>query len=384
MQDQPTKAPRRVKTKAPGVYRSISGKYEIAYRDSDGRLRFQVTGISFEQAKAARAEKVAKLAKGETIRPTRITFGEFAEDWIAGLNRRPRTIAAHRYALDKHLLPRFRRRKLADISTDDVARLVAEMQRTGFAGWTIRGTLSTLSGCLGKAKRRGLIQSNPVLDLSRDERPSVGNAEKRVLSESEITAVLEAATATFRPLIATMLFSGLRLGEVLGLRWQDVDFDSGFLHVRYQLTPNRELADLKTGAGRRDVVLIPQLGHVLREHRIASRRKEPTAHVFAAPDGRGRDHRSVSRGIKRTLKRAKLDGQKLSAHNFRHTFASLLIVGLKLDPVGVAAQLGHSNPSTTLRLYAHLFDKARHAEETREKLAQGFGHLLNSTASAAS
>jgi integrase len=49
---------------------------------------------------------------------------------------------------------------------------------------------------------------------------------------------------------------------------------------------------------------------------------------------------------------------------------------LKLDPVGVAAQLGHSNPATTLRTYSHLFDRARHADETREKLAAGFGHLL--------
>jgi len=74
--------------------------------------------------------------------------------------------------------------------------------------------------------------------------------------------------------------------------------------------------------------------------------------------------------------RAGLDGQKLSSHNFRHTYASLLIVGLKLDPVGVAAQLGHSNPATTLRLYAHLFDKARHADETRDALEDRFGGLL--------
>jgi integrase len=77
------------------------------------------------------------------------------------------------------------------------------------------------------------------------------------------------------------------------------------------------------------------------------------------------------------LKRAGLDGQRLSSHNFRHTFASLLIVGLKLDPVSVATQLGHSNPATTLRIYAHLFDKARHADEAREQLAKGFGHLLS-------
>jgi integrase len=127
------------------------------------------------------------------------------------------------------------------------------------------------------------------------------------------------------------------------------------------------------------VVLIPQLAKMLREHHMANLRKRPTDFVFPAPDGRGRDQRSTARAVDRTLTRAKLDGQGISSHNFRHTFASLLIVGLRLDPVGVAAQLGHSNPSTTLRIYAHLFDNARHADEARDKLAAGFGHLLTAS-----
>ena len=76
------------------------------------------------------------------------------------------------------------------------------------------------------------------------------------------------------------------------------------------------------------------------------------------------------------MKRAGLEGEGLSAHGFRHTFASLLIVGLKLDPVTVAKQLSHSNPATTLRVYAHLFDQARHADETRQAMDAKFGHLL--------
>jgi len=361
---------------ATGVYRSVSGKYEIAYRDSDGRLRFQVVEGGFEDAKSRRAELVGKVRKGETVRPSKATFGDYSESWLAGLNKRPRTIAAHRYALDKHLLPRFARRRLAEITTDQVAKMVADMARAGFAGWTIQGTLSTLSGCLGHAKRRGLIPANPVSDLLRDERPTVGGDEKRVLDEAEIAAVLNAATDTFRPLVAVLIFAGLRHGEALGLRWQDVDFGDGFLRIRSQLSPTRELAELKTKSGRRDVVLIPQLARSLKAHRLASRYSQPADFLFPAPDGRGRDQRSAGRAIERTLKRAGLEGQGISAHAFRHTYASLLIVGLKLDPVAVAGQLGHSNPATTLSTYAHLFDRARHADETRDKLAAGFGHLL--------
>jgi integrase len=158
-----------------------------------------------------------------------------------------------------------------------------------------------------------------------------------------------------------------------------VDFDREFVQVRKQLGYDRVLSELKTEKGRRDVVLIPQLAKMLREHRMASLHKQPRDFLFPAPEGRGRDHRSTARAVERTLKRAGLDNQGLSSHTFRHTFASLLIVGLKLDPVSVAAQLGHSNPATTLRFYAHLFGQAKHADEARDKLAAGFGHLLASS-----
>ena len=71
---------------------------------------------------------------------------------------------------------------------------------------------------------------------------------------------------------------------------------------------------------------------MLREHRMASLHKQLGDFLFPAPEGRGRDHRSTARAVERTLKRAGLDKQGLSSHTFRHTFASLLIVGLKLDP----------------------------------------------------
>src|SRR5687767_12347861 len=108
MQSQGIPKPRRVKTKFPGIYKSVSGRYEIAYRDSDGRLRFETVG-TLEEAKAARADKVTKLARGERVTRDKRMFGDWAEEWHAGLTKRPRTLAAYRYALNRHLLPRFKR-----------------------------------------------------------------------------------------------------------------------------------------------------------------------------------------------------------------------------------------------------------------------------------
>lgn len=367
-------AKRRTRTKAPGVYRSISGRYEIAYRDSDGRLKFETVADTLEEAKAARADVISRLGKGEQMRSNKQTFEDFAESIVASVTKRPRTIEKHRYHLRQHLNPRFGRRRLTDIQTRDVARLVADLQREGYSGSTIAGALATLSLVMRKA--RAYVPVNPVLGLDRDERPTIATPEKRVLDEPEIGKLLGQAGDTFRALIAFMLFTGVRIGEALGTTWADVDFDDQAVRIRFQLDRTRQRVEVKTGAGRRDIVLVPQLAKVLREHKLRSPFSRDTDFVFGSPDGRGRDHRSTSRGIERAVKRAGL-GDGISAYSFRHTFASILIVGLKYDPVSVSRQLGHKKPSFTQDVYAHLFDRARHADELRDRLERGFGHLLD-------
>jgi integrase len=110
---------------------------------------------------------------------------------------------------------------------------------------------------------------------------------------------------------------------------------------------------------------------------MASRFKASADLVFCTPAGRGRDHRATTRSIRAAIARARItNGAEIHAHSFRHGFASMLIVDLRYDPVNVARQLGHADPATTLRVYAHLFEKARHADELREGLGERFGHLL--------
>jgi integrase len=144
--------------------------------------------------------------------------------------------------------------------------------------------LTTLSSMLRKAERRGRIAANPIRGLERDERPTVENGEQRILDEAELGKLL-AGTGSYRVLIVLFSFSGLRLGEALGLVWDVVDLEGGFLRVRAQLSRKRERVVEKTAGSRREVVLVPQLAKVLREHRMASRFKSSTDFVFPAPAG---------------------------------------------------------------------------------------------------
>jgi integrase len=242
-------------------------------------------------------------------------------------------------------------------------------------GSTIAGTLATLSLVMGKAVRAGYAPVNPVRQLDRSERPSIPKGRKRALSGDEIERLLAESGDTFRPIVATMIFTGLRIGEILGLRWQDIDRVAGMVRVRGQLTRGRELVGYgKTRAAVRDVVLIPELDAILLEHRLASPHSQGTDYVFATADGKPRGHRTTSRGIERAVKRAGLDD--VSAHVFRHTFASHLIVGMKEDAVTVASMIGHEKPSFTQDVYAHMFEAAKDHEERRRRYSEGFGKHL--------
>ena len=109
------------------------------------------------------------------------------------------------------------------------------------------------------------------------------------------------------------------------------------------------------------MVLVPQLAALLRRHRLASRYSADTDFIFQTGHGTALDYGNA----RRALKAAGGTNCKL----FRHTFASHLILDLKLDVVQVSRQLGHARPSITLDIYSHLFDQARHAEDIRDRLA---------------
>ena len=107
----------------------------------------------------------------------------------------------------------------------------------------------------------------------------------RILERDEIARLLAAAPERYRALLATAIFTGLRLGELLGLTWGDVDFDAGLVRVRKQLGRDGVLVPPKTDQAVRDVVLMPALGRMLREHKLASPCSRPSDFVFVTLRG---------------------------------------------------------------------------------------------------
>ena len=184
------------------------------------------------------------------------------------------------------------------------------------------------------------------------------------------------------------MLGGLRQQEVLGLRWSEIDFKAGVMRVRHQLTrgdrnnPPRPIR-LKTKAGIRDVVLVPDLAHTLQRHlrAIAAERGLPRQEdfVFTTATGSPLNYRNVStRGLDKAADVAKLtppELPKLTFHDLRHTYGSHLAQS-GLDPVGVQRQLGHARPSITMDLYVHEFETARRRVQVGERLASALGGLI--------
>jgi integrase len=138
---------------------------------------------------------------------------------------------------------------------------------------------------------------------------------------------------------------------------------------------------LKTAAATRDIPLLPQLAAVLKRHKLATAHSADSDYVFATATGTPLGYRNVERrGLGHAADTANLNNTqqpRLRVHDLRHTFASHLIIDLKLDIAHVSRILGHARPSITLDTYTHLYNQAQHSDNIRDRMAEsGFGALI--------
>ncbi|HEY3961524.1 MAG TPA: site-specific integrase [Gaiellaceae bacterium] len=331
------------------------------------------------EAVAKQAELRGRAARGEAIQtPSRATFGEVAEQWFESKRHlRPWTRKAYRAALDTVLIPRFGNTRLTAITAEHVAALIRDLERKKLSYSTIENYLLPLSGTLGFAVRRGLIGSNPCSLLTNDDRPQ--RHERRqdhVWSDEEIDALINssqylarqpASRYDYTPLLRTALYTGMRLGELIGLRWRDVDLQEGAIYVREQYTRLGEYASPKTKAAVRRIPLSDEMKTQLAALKLGSHHSRDTDPVFAARNGKPLGHRNATRrGFEAAAEHAEIEG--VSFHSMRHAFASRMI-HRGISSTVLAALMGHESSAITERRYVHLFDRQRTDDVVRQAMA---------------
>jgi integrase len=373
---------RRPVARHPGIYYrprpggKVQPPYEVPYLDSSGKRRWAVVHGSLDEAEAKRAELRLRRRRGERIQPTRQTFEEYAREWLDRQDVRPRTREIYTWALEQHLIPRLGRRRLDQLSVDDVAALIAAMRRQGLKGWTITSALRPLSIILAQAARRGRIPVNPLTQLERGERPKHDDQRpKRILSLEEMQALLaHADSEEYRCLLELMLAAGIRIGEALGLAVCDLDRKHSLIRVECQLGRDGLRTPLKTEESRRAIDIPPQLMHRLLAL-VAERGQlfNPGVLVFASRNETGLVRKVAREALKRAVKAAKLAPPAPTLHDLRHSHASMLIA-LDVSVVDVQRRLGHRKPDTTLRVYAHQW---KEREARRSQIGQQLGQLFD-------
>ena len=246
---------------------------------------------------------------------------------------------------------------------------------------SINKTITRLGQILAVAEERDLIPRNPVRVNTRNrklkarrKRPVYLESAEQIIAmidaATELDAKPQARTAGRCALIATLVYAGLRIGEATALRWMDVDLANGRISV----------GDAKTEAGIRLVDILPALRDELLTHRHANASAKPDALVFPTSSGSRRDKDNARERVIRpvvahaeallaTRGREPLPAG-VTAHKLRHTFASILFVRGE-DPPYVMAQLGHTDPAFTLRVYAHAMRRGEGDKEALKALVEG-------------
>ena len=348
-------------------------RWRIRYQDAAGKRVLETLGRepawNRKRAEAELRRRLVDVEREGYRKPEKLTFAAFAERWLndylPGRGLKLTTEEGYRQTIGKHLLPYFGRYELQALAQQPelVDRYVSLKIGQGYAPKTVVDHLLCLQVMLKRALRWRLIERNPVTDC---ERPRLEQAELNVLSEVEIARLWSAYGALeaeakrdeelwwrlARTLTFLALGTAMRRGELLGLRWRDVQLLEGRLTVREALVRGR-FTTPKSRAGRRLLELGPRTRELLAEHWRESAYQGDEELVFCHPlKGTPLDPARLARCYLRpALKRAGIDKPFRPFHDLRHT--ALTHEAAAGNPMAyVQLKAGHSQGAITER-YIH-------------------------------
>jgi integrase len=250
---------------------------------------------------------------------------------------------------------------MKDLTLGQIETFYQQLLRKGVGARTVQFVHAVLCRCLNEAVRRGLIWSNPAQGAIL---PRIEREEMSILDDNQVVQFLIVAQdSPYAALYHLAVKTGMRKGELLGLKWEDLDWHKGLLRVQRQVqrVPNQGLVFTppKTRSGRRTIQLGIQTLRTLQDHRekqrvlkaFAGSKWQDHGMIFTSSVGSPVDQRNLDRDFKAILKKTGL--KEIRFHDLRHTAASLMLNN-GVPSLVVSKMLGHAKTSTTLDIYGHL------------------------------
>jgi integrase len=282
-----------------------------------------------------------------------VTVTALFADFQESRNLSERTREHERHLFGRHLAP-LGARRAQDVSAAELAGLMRGL-RESYSPWTAVAVWRLIRGTFPLAVRRGILTRSPADGLAPSEIPKQTNARSVEVLDAETVARLVGAGTSerWRAALGLAAFAGLRLGEIRGLTWADLDLEAGALSVRRSLLPDGTAKAPKTEAGKRAVPIVPALRRVLVAWRLRSPHTRPGDPVVCTAEGGSVQERNIRRALDDAKTAAGLEATegRLSMHSLRHSCASALATG-GLAATTLARITGHSDPGFTYRVYA--------------------------------
>lgn len=357
------------------------GRYTAGHDPETGKQVFKnVLGKTQAEVKEKLKAALEQNQKIDFSKTGKYTVAQWMKEWFENVCKvkvRPSSHQTYRGYIDNHIAPNIGKTPLEKLTTMDlqklyrklmkqgrVERIEAENQPKGLSAKTVRNIHQVISSAMDFAVAQKIISENPCKNVSL---PKIEHREMQTIPAEQLLAFLQEAKATgVYEMYYIELSTGLRRGELLGLKWQDIDWKNGVIHVRRQVARvNGEIveAPLKTKNSYRAVSISPQAIEVLKQQKA----KISDEYVFPSPNGGPISPDSVNNMLKRVLTRAGIP--KVRFHDLRHTFATVALQN-GVDVKTVSGMLGHFSAGFTLDTYAHVTTAAQ------KEAAQTMGRVL--------
>jgi integrase len=334
------------------------------------RIRIRKKGFRTQRdAQKALSEAQDQYNKGTYVEPSKLRYGEYlTEVWLnnkSDLGKQ--TLQNYHSFINTHITPSIGSYPIAKLNPLIIQNLITELKKKGLADGTVKRIYSIIHTSLAVAEKMQIIQKNVAALI---DKPKVGRRELKVWDVPDVKKFIEETKEKSRYSIIFLLavYTGMRQGELLGLRWSDIDFEKGVLRIQQTLSHDgKELrAHAKTKTSIRSLAISPETISALKKQRKMILQEK----MFLGNEYRNYDlvvctslgTPVIPRHINKVWFHflSKVMVPKITFHDLRHTHASLLLKQ-GIHPKIVSERLGHSSIQMTLDTYTHLLPNMQEA-----------------------
>ena len=372
------------------VRRRDDGRWEgriVVGHKENGDPIFRYVYANTQKELTAKLRQRIEVYQGvDLTEQSSMTLSEWLDQWLESVEKtvRPTTFTRYRYTAENYIKPSLGNKRLSQLTPRDIQRLYDKLAtegrqdgQGGLSGGTIHGIHAVFHGALRAAQEASLIAQNPTEKVIP---PKASASSKTILNEEQLERFMEEIRKDeiWLDFFYTELTTGLRRGEICGLKWEDFEEADGTLKVRRTVHKEKggklTTGDTKTEAGARTIILPPSTAEILRKRKQTA----STEWIFPAPlkPECPVDPASAYRRLKILLKQAGLPDIRF--HDLRHTFATHALAS-GVDVKTLSGILGHTRAAFTLDTYTHTTGdmQKRASEIVGDFLTDIFGEELN-------